>query len=268
MSLPYPREWFAPPGRNAEFQKRRRLTLGASEISAVLGISKYGTALTVWQSKVVGATYDGNEFTHWGQIVEDVVAREFERRLGQRVERIGPCQHPRLPFLRSSPDRAVHALRALVQIKTAHHYAGGWGEPLTDQIPIGYVAQIQAELACAPWAVGTYCVLQRNQTQHTYILPRDERIIQIVERKAGEFWRYVEDKEPPPEQQFTPPKDLEDARARMRAKHLGEIPDRVDTRQGPPPMGVEGCLDRLEGWLYIADGGSGTGLIGRQETTE
>lgn len=85
----------------------RRQGIGGSDAPAVLGVGGYHTALEVYTSKVTDLPEDNaGEAASWGQLLEDVVAREWARREGMAVRR-GPAlvQSTRWPWMVASVDR-------------------------------------------------------------------------------------------------------------------------------------------------------------------
>ncbi len=56
--------------------------LGGSDIAAVLGLSRYRTPYEVWLEKTGQAVQESGESepAYWGQVLEDVTAREYSKR--------------------------------------------------------------------------------------------------------------------------------------------------------------------------------------------
>lgn len=232
--IPLPRVWFPPPF-NEEWHKKRRRTIGASEVASILGINPYGgTARTVYlEKKGEAPPWQGSEATWWGNCAEPIIAREFGRRMERRVESVGAVVHPRLPYFVCTPDFKIPGLPCLVQIKTRSSWAKGWGKPGTDQVPPHYVVQLMAEMACAPRVEWAYLVAQRDSSLLTYIVPRHAGLIELVENAVERFWtKYIETGELP--------KDIDNA------------PPAVLTLDGAHPSertpGVEGTLELLRGF--------------------
>ena len=89
----------------------RRLTgLGGSDIGTVLGLNPYQTIDELWRIKTTRASgFEGNAATHWGHILEDVVAQEFAAVTGRKVMRSG--KHfisKELPFMVMLTDLSCH----------------------------------------------------------------------------------------------------------------------------------------------------------------
>lgn len=69
----------------------RKHGLGGSDIAAVLGLSKFKSPVDVWADKTTDdvPTDDvPSEAAYWGIVQEDIVAKEFQRRTGLKVQRV------------------------------------------------------------------------------------------------------------------------------------------------------------------------------------
>ena len=84
--------------------------LGGSDIAAILGVSPYKTAVDVWLEKTGRAVNDniGNEnAVYWGNVLEDVVAKEYSKRNGVKIQRVNrTIRHSDKPFMLANIDRA------------------------------------------------------------------------------------------------------------------------------------------------------------------
>ena len=87
----------------------RRSGIGSSDIAAVLGISRYGNALSVWHDKTGGLPLDGDdsEPALWGRAFEETVAREWARRNRSVVRRVGLVANVDRPWQMCTLDRRV-----------------------------------------------------------------------------------------------------------------------------------------------------------------
>lgn len=87
----------------------RRNGIGSSDIAAILGISRYGNALSVWHDKTGGFPIDGDdsEPALWGRAFEETVAREWARRNRSVVRRVGLVANVDRPWQMCTLDRRV-----------------------------------------------------------------------------------------------------------------------------------------------------------------
>ncbi|MFJ5802712.1 YqaJ viral recombinase family nuclease [Streptomyces decoyicus] len=87
----------------------RRRGLGSSDIAAVLGISRYGNALSVYHDKTGGLPLEGDdsEPALWGRAFEETVAREWARRNRSVIRRVGLVANTERPWQMCTLDRRV-----------------------------------------------------------------------------------------------------------------------------------------------------------------
>lgn len=102
----------------------RRQGIGGSDAAAILGRSGLRTAADVWLEKT-GRTggQTGTRRMRWGQLLEDVIAREWAARDECTIRRCGTVADPLHPWRLASLDRVVlvpRTLRAasLLEVKT------------------------------------------------------------------------------------------------------------------------------------------------------
>jgi putative phage-type endonuclease len=93
----------------ADWLTARRQGLGSSDVAAILGISRYGNALSVWHDKTGGLPLEGDdsEPALWGRLNEDTVAREWARRNRSVVQRVGLVANTDRPWEMCTLDRRV-----------------------------------------------------------------------------------------------------------------------------------------------------------------
>ncbi|RSO16411.1 hypothetical protein DMH15_37910, partial [Streptomyces sp. WAC 06725] len=87
----------------------RRNGLGSADIAAILGISRYGNALSVYHDKTGGLPLesDDSEPALWGRAFEETVAREWARRNRSVVRRVGLVANITRPWQMCTLDRRV-----------------------------------------------------------------------------------------------------------------------------------------------------------------
>ncbi|WP_129307954.1 lambda-exonuclease family protein [Streptomyces sp. L2] len=93
----------------ADWLTARRNGLGSSDIAAILGISRYGNALSVYHDKTGGLPLesDDSEPALWGRAFEETVAREWARRNRSFVRRVGLVANIDRPWQMCTLDRRV-----------------------------------------------------------------------------------------------------------------------------------------------------------------
>lgn len=127
-------------------QIRSSRGIGASEIAAACGISRYRTPLGLWLEKTGRApTFAGNVHTRLGQLCEPRARQLYADATGRDVEiPTHSVFHPEIPWARCTPDgRWVDDPGVKVQIKCVGYFVGRrWRY----QIPLEIEAQCQWEL--------------------------------------------------------------------------------------------------------------------------
>lgn len=189
---------------NAWLNNRRR-GVGGSDMSAIVGASRYATPLDVWLDKTGrNGANDPGKPESWairkGNVLEPELRRWFHD------------QHPGLEMhdgtnLSLTSVRHPHMLASLdgylwdpetesfgvLECKTANRYrASDWetgdGEPM---IPVYYLVQVTHYLAVTGWQWG-YVVADNSSGDPLVIrFERDEEDIDAIEKAADDFWGFV-----------------------------------------------------------------------------
>lgn len=198
-----------------EFLKARKSGIGGSDIGAIAGLSKWRTAYDVWADKTSNDVNDEmNDAMYWGTVLEDVVAKEYATRSGNKVQRVNQIlRHPEFPFCVANIDRAVinpdiaGAVRwngkrlstdKILECKTANGFnTQDWGEPGTDSVPDTYYVQCQWYLFITGAKTCDLAVLIGGQDYRRYTIERNETVINGLLNIAKDFWKHVEAGTPP-----------------------------------------------------------------------
>lgn len=187
-------------GLSPEALAIRAHRIGASELAQALGLSPYGGPFDVFARIVCNIQRaDSPEFAS-GRRLERAVLDYYEETFGTILIRDpGPRVHPRLDFLSCTPDAETQTGCINVQAKTDRDRSA-WGEPGTDQVPVHIAVQVQCEMAileCTITHVPVY--FKGADSWETFIVPRDQAVIDHLERGAADFWnRHVIGGEMPP----------------------------------------------------------------------
>ena len=90
-----------------EWLELRREGIGGSDASVVMGENPYRSILQLWEEKTgrKKITDEGNEYTYWGTLMEDVIRHEFMKRTGLKVrQKHFMIFHPEYPYLFADVD--------------------------------------------------------------------------------------------------------------------------------------------------------------------
>lgn len=182
--------------------EERRLGIGGSDAAAVLGLSKFKTPLDLYYDKIGEGsdTINNPDAVHFGNVLEDIVAREYAARTGERVQRVNqPRIHHEYEFMRANLDRRVVGDRKVLECKTANQYTtGDWGESGTDQVPDAYLVQVTHYMGVMDYPRADLAVLIGGQDFRIYNFERDQELLEMLIEAEAEFWQRVQDRNPPP----------------------------------------------------------------------
>lgn len=209
-----------------QFLADRRTGIGGSDIAAILGISPWSTPRDVWASKL-GKIADKEETQamYWGNVLEDVVAKEFSKRTGYKIQKHNRLvRHNEYPFLIANVDRLIITdpkkkpatkdgkivTKALLECKTVSQYASAeWGDDGTEDIPEYYKSQCYWYMLVTGADVVYLAALIGGSDFRIYIINRNEQIINYLKETGIEFWNeYVATETMPPPQTM---EDVENA---------------------------------------------------------
>ena len=109
----------------------RRRGIGGSDVAAILGISPFRTARDIYYDKIGVAAVEPDE-SNWvqlevGHLLEDLVAKIFQKKTGYRVFQIKKMfHHSQYPFMLADVDYFAElpdGTIALLEIKTTNYNA-------------------------------------------------------------------------------------------------------------------------------------------------
>lgn len=195
----------------AKFHAFRAKGLGSSEIAAVFGESRFMSNLELYQAKVLGpvepdkATRELFEFGHAG---EWAVADMIRRKTGWEVQKVNEgWVHDDHDWLRCNVDRFIPEADGspgpgIAECKTADQYSeADWPEHDSEDIDAipnqGYVLQVHHQLAVSGYEWGILAVMFGFRAYRHYFIYRDEDICQTIIRVGGDFWRRIQEQDPP-----------------------------------------------------------------------
>lgn len=200
-----------------DWLKGRQTGIGGSEIAAIVGLNQYKTPMQIWESKVNPVQdEETSQPAYWGTVLEDVVAKEYALRTGNKVQRLTKqMRHPDFDFAIANIDRAVVnpdisgnvrwkdgklTTDRILECKTANGFmAKQWGEAGTDSVPDAYLIQCQWYLGITGASVCDLAVLIGGQDFRIYTIARDDELINDLLQQGAVFWELVQNKiEPDP----------------------------------------------------------------------
>lgn len=167
----------------------RRQGIGGSDAGIIMGLNKFKTAFELWLDKTGQVLPDesAGEAAYWGNQMEEVVAKEFEKRTGKKVRRSNMMyQHPEHDFMLANVDRFIVGEDALLECKTASAYLAKEWE--SDEVPATYLVQIQHYLAVTGKSKAYVAVLIGGNKFIWKEIDRDEELINQIIAFELDFW--------------------------------------------------------------------------------
>ncbi|WP_394621255.1 YqaJ viral recombinase family protein [Lentzea sp. JNUCC 0626] len=189
-------------GRHADGSEQwhalRATGIGGSDIAAILGISPWESAFSLWHRKA--GTVEGKPVSpemSWGHRHEDTIARWYrDTHPGVRVARTGTWRNRQRPWQLANPDRLM-ARRRVLEIKTDRS-AEAWGKPGTDEVPVHYRAQCMWYLDTLGFTTAHLAVLIGLSDAREYVVHWNEPEAVLMRDAAESFWDSLQKGDRPP----------------------------------------------------------------------
>lgn len=199
---------------NHDFALLCAKSLGGSDIGALLGLSKYRSAVDVWMEKT------GKEVSirdslplRFGQFAESFVADEYALATGTQLAiHDTAVVHPEYEYMHGHIDRFVLngdsplitsngkiTASRILECKTANPFAqSDWGDAGSDQVPLSYLVQCVWYMMLTNIGRTDLAVLFGNADFRIYEITRDLDLEQMVLERAISFWENHVIKDIPP----------------------------------------------------------------------
>ncbi|MFD2177787.1 YqaJ viral recombinase family protein [Veronia pacifica] len=229
------------------FHFQRRLGIGGSDVAAILGLSPYRTAYEVWEEKTGRRDPEDlsdNDRVHFGNELEDVVAKEYARRTGQKVQKRNyPFVNKTLPWLRANIDRHIVGADKGLECKTADKWAARdmWGTgnvyakkndevvlvEADDEVPEHYMLQELHYMVVLDKRQWDLAVLIGGNDFRVYTMKWNQQLVDIVTQRLTAFWfeHVIADVAPEPQTL----QDLESIYRQDNGNSIVATPDILDT---------------------------------------
>lgn len=183
--------------------------LGASEIAAALGLSRWKAPITLWLEKTGRQKpTPANEPAEWGIKLEPIIRAEYVERHGVEVRIPRASEyHPDLPWARATVDGYVYApdehgdlVRShLVEVKAPGlRMADDWGDADEPEVPDYYYVQAVWQMFVTGLRRHVdFAVLLGGQSYFERTVHHDADLEAEIVNGATEFMRLVESDTPP-----------------------------------------------------------------------
>lgn len=184
-----------------EILEARKSGMGGSDVAAIMGMSPWKTAHTLYLEKRGELEDDflDTEVVHFGNVLEQVVADEYARRNDVKVQRRNEMiRHPNYPFMLANIDRKVVGAKKGLECKTADKFTRDkWGESGSDEVPDYYHIQSAHYMNVLGYDEWDLAVLIGGNEYREYPLVRDQELSEMLMEGCIKFWERVSKGIPP-----------------------------------------------------------------------
>ena len=173
----------------------RRMGIGGSDVSALLGISKWKSELELWLEKTGQSedVFEENEAMKWGKIMEPVLRNHFAEISHKPVIEVKAIlQRPEYQFMLANIDGLTvddEGNPAILEIKTASEYKRGEWE---EDVPAYYKVQVLHYMTVTGIQKAYIAVLIGGNTFRIYQAGPDKGFQDMLIRVEAAFWDKVQ----------------------------------------------------------------------------
>lgn len=184
--------------------------IGGSDVAAILGISPWKSPYQLYLEKIGASVEDATQEKQrifargkrWEPVVVEMLIDELEHRGHEAgiINRNARYADHERRFLRSEIDLELLLDGEHVngEMKTVHPFAAKeWGEPGSDDIPLHYAAQCMHGLMVTGKRLCIVAALIGADDLRIHQIERDDETIAAMRARELEFWRRVQEHDPP-----------------------------------------------------------------------
>lgn len=173
-----------------EWLKYRTTGIGGSDVSVLAGLNPFKSVYQLWLEKTgqIEPLLSDNEFTHFGNLLEPIVRKEFTERTGIKVRQKNMLlQSDEYPFMIADLDGVINENGKLIifEAKTASNYKK---EIWEQEVPAEYLLQVQHYMGVTG-AKQTYIAALIGGNHFCYhLVERDDEMIEKIIAMEKYFW--------------------------------------------------------------------------------
>ncbi len=178
-----------------EWLKYRKRGIGGSDVAALLGISKWTSAVALWLDKTnqTNEPEEVNEAMRWGQLLEPVIREQFRQITGRPVVEVKAIlQHPQYPFMIADIDGLTvdeDGAPAILEVKNVSEYKRSeWSQG----VPAYYQTQVQHYLLVTGVQKAYVIALFGGNSSGVYTVQTDPEVQQMLVQVESDFWSKVQ----------------------------------------------------------------------------
>jgi putative phage-type endonuclease len=172
--------------------------IGASEIAAVAGLSRWKGPWDVWSAKLDGREVEPTEEMEWGLWIEGRIIDWWARRTDRVVGNGGLFQHHEHPWLIATPD-AVVLNHGNDPVATVDAKTGGWRgmADWEDGAPVDYICQVTWQMLAVGVREGYLVATIGGKPPFERHFDLDDEFATELMDAGAQFWELVEARTPP-----------------------------------------------------------------------
>ena len=173
-----------------EWLRWRTKGIGGSDVSVIAGVNPFRSIFQLWLEKTgqVEPEETENDNTHFGNVLEPVIKREFSKRTGLKVRaKRALLQSEEYPFMLADLDGVIYenGKMNLFEAKTASAYKQ---EIWERGVPEEYMLQVQHYMAVTGAEKTYLAALVGGNRFYWKVVPRDEQKIAEIIAMEKAFW--------------------------------------------------------------------------------
>lgn len=188
-----------------EWHEWRGKGIGATDASAIVGASKWGTALSVYTKKLgLEPPMEPTKYLEWGTRIEPLLGQKFMEMNAGHCQAFVPGELYERDWRHASldgeclwhdgdePERKV-----IIECKTASSDDDWFKEDGTETVPAGYYAQVQWQMWVSGYRTAFFSVLVSGVDWFQRRVEFDANFCDILEQQCSDLWNCVLTKTPP-----------------------------------------------------------------------
>lgn len=208
--------------------RQRQTGLGATDVASLAGVG-FLSPIEVYRSKVEAVEVKPvHPLLRLGLATEDLNAALYAEAMGVELSSPGLVRSSEPSWAYSTLDRQSDD--RVVELKYTPFFSDEWGDPLTDEVPMGYICQTHWQMMTTGLERADISVLSGTGEHRIYRMEHDHALASSLLRIAREFWeRFVLTTTEPPEawvSEFQAP--LKDQLAKIALGSTIELTDDTD----------------------------------------
>ncbi len=173
-----------------EWLKWRTKGIGGSDVSVIAGINKFRSVFQLWLEKTgqIIPEESENKFTHFGNVLEPIVKKEFMKVTGLKVRaKKMLLQSDEYPFMIADLDGVIYenGEMCIFEAKTASAYKE---EVWEKGVPEEYQLQVQHYMAVTGAKKTYIAALVGGNSFFYHEVYRDEELISLIIKMEKRFW--------------------------------------------------------------------------------